>query len=412
MAFALDQLGGWGAALGAGLLIGLERQRDQPPDEAQPGMRSFALAALAGALAQAFGDAALAAATLVVGALVVAGYWRARAEDPGITSELALLVTLLLGALAMRSPELGAALAVLVAGLLAIKARLHGFVRDALSVDELNHLLLLAAAALIVLPLLPDHPLRWLSGLNPHMLWALAVLVMTIQGAGHIALRLFGATRGLLLAGAFGGIVSSTATVAAMGRRAREQPALLDACAAAALASSAATVAELAVLVAIVSPALLPTLAPALLACALLVGLMVAWWARRAGSTPDSGTLVLRGHPFSPRAALLFAALVGVVLLAADLARGHLGDAGVLGAALLAGFADVHATSTSAAQLHAQHLLDATTAARAIACAFSTNALSKTVVAFAGGSRRFGALTAATQAVLVGAFWLGLSVAV
>ena len=58
MAFALDQLGGWGAALGAGLLIGLERQRDQPPDEAQPGMRSFALAALAGALAQSFGDAA------------------------------------------------------------------------------------------------------------------------------------------------------------------------------------------------------------------------------------------------------------------------------------------------------------------------------------------------------------------
>ncbi len=411
MVFALEQLGGWGAALGAGLLIGLERQRDQPPDEAQPGMRSFALAALAGAAAQRFGEAVLAAATLGVGALVVAGYWRARAEDPGITSELALLVTLLLGALAMHSPELGAALAVLVAGLLAIKARLHGFVRDALSVDELNHLLLLAAAALIVLPLLPDHPLRWLSGLNPHMLWALAVLVMMIQGAGHIALRLFGATRGLLLAGAFGGVVSSTATVAAMGRRAHDSPQLLDACTAAALASSAATVGELAVLVAIVSPTLLPTLAPALLGCALLVGALVAWWAWRARAAPGRGELGLRGHPFSPRAALLFAALVGVVLLIADFARGQLGGSGVLVAALLAGFADVHATSTSAAQLHAQHLLDATTAARAIACAFSTNALSKTVVSFSGGSRRFGWLTAATQAALVAMFWLGLGVA-
>ena len=408
MVFAVDQLGGWAAALGAGLLIGLERQRDQPPDEAQPGMRSFALVALAGAAAQLFGTAVLAAATLAVGALVVAGYWRARAEDPGITSELALLVTLLLGALAMHSPELGAALAVLVAGLLAVKARLHGFVRDVLSVDELNHLLLLAAAALIVLPLLPDHPLRWLSGLNPHTLWALAVLVMTIQGAGHVALRAFGARRGLLLAGAVGGVVSSTATVAAMGRRAREAPALLDACAAAALASSAATVGELAVLVAIVSPALLSTLAPALLLGALLVGALVAWSARRARAAPDGGALVLRGHPFSPRAALSFAALVGVVLLAADLARNHLGGNGVLVAALLAGFADVHATSTSAAQLHAQHLLDATTAARAIGCAFSTNALSKTVVAFAGGSRRFGVHTAATQAALVAAFWIGL----
>ncbi len=409
MAFALEHLAGWGAALGVGLLIGLERQRDDGADEAQPGMRSFALAALAGALAQNFGEAALAAEALAVGALVVAGYVRARGDDPGITSELALLVTLLLGALSMRDPALGAALAVLVAGLLAIKARLHGFVRHALSADELNHLLLLAAAVLIVLPLLPDRPLRWLSGLNPHLLWLLAVLMMVIEGGAHVALRLFGAGRALLLAGLLGGVVSSMATVAAMGRRARAEPQRLDACTAAALASSATTVVGLGSLVAIVSPSLLPRLAASLGACALLLLTTTAWYAWRARGGPAGDTVQVARQPFSARNALLFAALVGAMLLLADLARSHLGDRGVLAAAVLAGFADAHATSTSAAQLHAQHLLDGATAARAIAGAFSSNALSKVVAAFITGSARYAWRNAAAQAALVAAFWAALA---
>jgi Predicted membrane protein len=79
---------------------------------------------------------------------------------------------------------------------------------------------LLAAAALVVLPLLPDQPIAWLAGLNLHTLWLLAVLVMAIQSVGHVAVRAFGSQRGLALSGLAGGFVSSTATIASMAQRA------------------------------------------------------------------------------------------------------------------------------------------------------------------------------------------------
>jgi uncharacterized membrane protein (DUF4010 family) len=54
-----------------------------------------------------------------VGILALAGfialsYLRTNQEDPGLTTESALLLTLVLGALAMREPALASAVAVVV----------------------------------------------------------------------------------------------------------------------------------------------------------------------------------------------------------------------------------------------------------------------------------------------------------
>mgnify|MGYP003342123217 CR=1 FL=1 len=37
------------------------------------------------------------------------------------------------------------------------------------------------------------HPVEWLAGINPRRLWGLVVLMMALQGAGHVALRIAGA---------------------------------------------------------------------------------------------------------------------------------------------------------------------------------------------------------------------------
>ncbi len=405
-----DRLG-WVAALAAGLLIGIERERSHPDEQSSAGVRSFALAALTGAVAQGFGGSVLLGALLCVGALAVVGYLRTRDSDPGITTELALLLSLLLGALAMRDPALASALAVLSVTLLAAKARLHGFVRRVLSEQELQHGLLLAAAVLVVLPLLPDRPLRILGGLNPHVLWTLAVLLMAIQSLGHITLRLLGPARGLALTGLFGGFVSSTATIAAMSQRAREHPSWFAACLAGALWSNLSTVLQLGVMASVVSPPLLRLLAPALLLAGGVTVAAGAWSAREArrqgGETaPGVG---MAGQPFSARAALLFAAAVGVVLFVADWAHGVFGGSGVLVATTLAGFADAHAAAVSAMQLHAAGDLGSGFAAVCIAGAFSANALSKIVAAsLSGGAARFAGVQALAQLGIVAAFWCGL----
>ncbi|MBL3206255.1 DUF4010 domain-containing protein, partial [Klebsiella pneumoniae] len=84
----------------------------------------------------------------------------------------------------------------------------------------------------------PDRAIDPLGAVNPRKLWRLAVLMMTINACGHIALRLVGPARGLSFAGFASGFVSSTATIAALGAHARRQPALLAAAVSGAVLSS------------------------------------------------------------------------------------------------------------------------------------------------------------------------------
>ena len=405
------QLSGWAAAIGAGLLIGIERERSQNVAEQSPaGMRSFLLAALAGAVAGTLGPVALGVTLVAVALHSYAGYLQTRAQDPGLTTELALLLTLLLGALAMRAPALAAGLAVLVSLILWAKPQLHGFVRGVLTELEITHGLLLAAAVLVVLPLLPDRPLPWLAGLNPHALWLLAVLLMVVQSLGHLAMRRFGRSRGLALAGLAGGFVSSTATIAGMAQRAREQPDLRAACLGAAQLSNLATVIELAVIVGILDAALLPLFWPALLAYGAGAAVAALWALGWKIPEADVGAqdAWLSQRPFNPRSALLFALLLSLLLLLAGQAIAMFGAQGVVLALGLAGFADAHAVSASAAQLAASGLLSDHQALAAMAAAVSCNAVSKVFAGFLGDGGAFGWTVAVSQAGLLALLWLGV----
>jgi len=214
---------GLGAALGAGLLIGIERERRKGagPRRSPAGVRTFTLASLAGAIAQSMAQPWLVAiGALLIAALAAISYWRDRSDDPGITTELALFVTYLLGVTAMHNPAVGAGAAVVVACLLAARSHLHDFSIEVLTSAELRDALLFAAAALVVLPLLPEQPITWLPSVNPRKLWGLVVLFMALQGVGYATSRLFGTRLGLALSGLVAGFVSSTATIASLGTRA------------------------------------------------------------------------------------------------------------------------------------------------------------------------------------------------
>ncbi|MBN2690421.1 MAG: MgtC/SapB family protein [Burkholderiaceae bacterium] len=403
----------WAAALGAGLLIGMERERRQPP-ESPAGLRSFVLASLAGTTAAVLGPLALAVVLAAFALLTFSGYLLTRQSDPGLTTEFALLLTVLIGALAQSTPGWAAGLAVVVAGVLASKTTLHGFVRNVLSTQEMESALLLAAAALVVLPLLPDHKIAWLAGLNLHTLWLLAVLVMAIQSLGHIAVRALGSRRGLALSGLAGGFVSSTATIASMAQRARLAPAARTDCLRAALLSNVATVLELSALIALIQPALLTGLLPAVglygAGALLAVG---ATWRKGSGAEPllPSATTPqasAKKRPFQPLHAVLFASILAGVLLVADMTRSWLGSSGAIVATGLAGFADAHAASASAAQFAASGAFTPLQALLAIGLTLSTNAISKMIAGFAGAQWRFGVANAAVQTGIVSLFWLGL----
>lgn len=396
-------------ALGAGLLIGIERERSKGtgPDRGPGGVRTFALVALAGALAALAGNAwVVAAGLLVVGGYGAAAYVRSASDDPGLTTEIALAVTFLIGALAVHATMVAAGVGVVVAIVLAARTRLHRFVREKLSERELGDGLLLAAAALVVLPLLPDRAVDPWGVLNPRVIWLLAVLVMAINAAGYVALRTLGVRRGLPLAGLAAGFVSSTATHGAMGSRARAEPQLRGAAVAGAALSSVATVAQLLIVVGVTNAALLRTLAfPMLLAgvAAVAWGVWNTLHSLRAGGDAS----VAPGRPFDVRTALVFTATVSVVMLAAALLTAELGAAGGIVGVIVAGLADTHAAAASAASLAASGKLDTGHAAVAVLGAFSVNSAGKLLVSYATGGAAFGHRMLPGLVTMVALAWLG-----
>lgn len=404
------RLTGLAAALGIGLLIGIERERrkGEGPARAAAGLRTFTLASLLGALAMLLGGGAtLAVLAAVVGALAIVSYRRSRDDDPGLTTEIALVLTFMLGALAMYDAPLATGIGVLVAIALAARSQLHRFVVRVLSEQEVHDGLLLAAAALVILPLLPDRAVDPLGAINPRTLWTLAVLMMAINACGHIALRAAGPALGLSFAGFASGFVSSTATIAAMGAEARRNPALRAGAVSGAVLSSLATVVYLALLLAATSPAVLRAMALPLLsagAAAAAYGLLITLRGARAhrGEPPPAG------RPFNPRLALLFAATMGALMLVTTFLTDRFGAGGAGVAAALAGFADAHSAAAAVASLQAGGRVTAEQAVLPILAGFTTNASSKLIVAITTGDRAFVVQVVPGVLLSVGAAWMAL----
>jgi uncharacterized membrane protein (DUF4010 family) len=394
MEMSFEQVYGLAVALGIGLLVGVERERrklkmrQEDGLRAPAGVRTFTIVALLGGVAALVGPWVLLLAGAGIAALTVAAYVR-EPGDAGLTTEVALLVVLLLGALAQAQPALAAAVGATVALLLASKHRMHRLSRELISERELSDGLLLAAAALVVLPLMPNRTIDPFDVVNPWRLWLLVVLVMAIGALGHVALRMVGARWGLAIAGFFAGFVSSTAAVAGFGQRVREQPATLNPAVAASMLANLASLLLFCSLLVAVAGSFVRGLAPALVAAGgvlLLGGLFgLRHSDDRLRVPPTAQSRMFRfGH------ALTFAAVILAVLVIAAALNAWLGPRAALFGAMLAAMAELHAAGVSVAQLAASGSIDAQTAQWGVIGLLASSALAKSVVSWISGGRAYG----------------------
>ncbi len=379
------------SALGLGLLIGIvrERQRDAQQKIAA-GMRTHTLAALAGAVGWQLGLPVFAIALAAIALLAFGSYRLSPPSSPGLTGEVALVLTTLLGGLAQPQPGLAAALAVLVALLLQSRAALHRFSRELISEAEVRDGLLLLAAVLLVLPLLPNAPVGPYGVLNPAKLWQLVVLVMAISAAGHIALRLVGSRFGLPLAGFFAGFVSSTAAIAGFGQRLRAQPELQLSCVAAAQAAALASLLLALPVLGTVSSSYLALVLPQLLAFGAVLAFAVLFGLRSNGVDPRAAMPTAASRLFSLSHALIFATLIAGVLLLSAFLQQRYGSAGALLTSAIAALVELHAAMASIAQLGASGALDETLAEWALQGVLLASVMARAAVAFTAGGSAYG----------------------
>ena len=406
-------------ALGCGLLMGIERERrkGEGPQRAFAGVRTFALTALAGVATALWGGSALVAVgAALVAALAVVAYVRDdRSGDPGATTEIALWLAYLVGVVCAHHLPTGAALAVVITGLLASREALHRFAREWLRPAEVRGALVLAALALLVLPLAPHRPL-WGEVLDPQVVARLVLVLLLIQSLAHLGRRLLAARHALALSSLASGFVSSTATIASLGMAVREGQESARVQGGAAAMSCVATMLQMLAVAATVQPQWLPLLA----APALAGGVAAALWGwlllRSAGAAPAPAAQESAPAPSVPpadpamfrlRDALVIAALLTGIQVLVYALKLWWGDAGFLAGALLAALADVHAATAAVLLQGPPQDAAGPSLAHALAAALSVHALSKTAVAWASGGWRY-ALAAGSGVLLHTAVFVAL----
>ena len=407
-----------GAALLIGLLIGLERgwqDRELAEGQRVAGFRTCAVVSLLGAvgalLAPQIGGFGFAAMLLTLGLLLAAGYWQAMraTSDFSVTTMIAVLLAFALGALAGVGEILpAAAAAVAVTLILGLKPELHGLLKW-IERDELLATLRLLVITVAVLPLLPNEGYGPWQALNPYRLWWMVVLIAGISYVGYFAIRLVGARRGLLLTGLLGGLASSTATAVTFSRMARERPASAPMLAAGAVLASTVMFPRLALLVALLAPAVLPDILRAFIPAVIVGGLVAAWLIRMAKGGGGETSSFVPDNPLNLRMAIQFGLLLTVLSLLAHAAEEWLGQTGVLALAALSGIADADAIILSLTSSWDPAQLDGTVIALAILIAAAVNTMVKAGLTLSIGGRRMGGLTAGALAAMLLAGGLGFA---
>lgn len=379
-------------AMLCGALIGMQRefvgQREPRPSFA--GVRTLTLVALLGALATQLGQRigwwvpCIAFIGLVV--LVSVSHTLRHTEDPGLTTEVVSLLTFLVGMTMVEgAAQIAVAVTIVMTGLLSIKKPLHEFARQ-LSEADVNATLKFAIVSLVILPLLPNRAFGPYDVLNPYTIWLMVVLISGISFLGYILIQLAGPTRGLLLTGLLGGLVSSTAVTLSAAQRSRAGQGVAGALASSALVASAVLFPRTLVVVSIVNPRLLLTAGWALAGMGLVGGLTCVVLGRRVEYGGPSKPVLEFTNPFLLREAIRFGVLFAGVLIVVQLAQQFLGTAGVYLTAVASGFADIDAIVLSMARMSATGT-PALLAARTIVVAIMANTMVKCAILWVFGNR-------------------------
>jgi uncharacterized membrane protein (DUF4010 family) len=356
----------------AGLAVGAERERSghtSGPDARFAGIRTFMLLGALGGAAGLLLDAGIVAggSTLIAvgGAFVVAAYVsavRRPGSDIDGTTEGAALLVIGLGVLAGLGylALVGGAVALTVLAL-AEKTRIHTLARR-IGDTEMRAALQFAVLALVVLPILPEGPYGPLGGIRPRQLWVVVLIFSALSFAGYLARKAVGPRYGYPVTGVLGGLVSSTVTMLQFARQSRREAGMSTPLALGAIGACTMLLPRVAVVSAILEPAVARALVP-MLAPPFVVGVGIIAIALVRSQPRDSAPETEPENPLRLWTAIQMAIVFQLVLLFVAYVREWWGASGVLASAAIIGLADLDAltlamnrlgTTTGAMQLAAQ----------------------------------------------------------
>ena len=196
-----------------GFLIGLEREY-KVKEEVFAGIRTFPLISLLGLLSAfisgKFWNEALLISFLAIIGFSLVNFFLEYTKDKGVTTEISVLITFLIGVLTYHNQYYTAIfIALLTTLILALKKPLENFAKS-LYFQDVMTILKFAFLTAVIYPILPDKSYGPFDAFNPKEIWKVVIIISVINFIGYFLLRWKG-TKSLVLVGFFGGLVSSTA---------------------------------------------------------------------------------------------------------------------------------------------------------------------------------------------------------
>jgi uncharacterized membrane protein (DUF4010 family) len=390
-------------ALALGFLIGRTRE-PEPGKPPRPGLRDFVIISVLGAVCSVVGLVAVTVTAFAGLAIILAVMRAQQTTRAGITTEIAALLTFVVGYMAMTpASAVAAGVGIVIGAILATKEQLRSFARDVISDREYLDTLGFLALIYIILPLLPGGGFGPFGFFEPRRIWFFVILVSGVSYVGYFLTKFLGPESGQLATAIVGGLASTTAYTSGAAKAVADAPDSAIPMARAALIANSILFPRLLILAAFISPELAIAGVPSF-AVMTAAGLGSAWILARggapvAGESPSSGFK----NPFQIGTALRFGVVFAAVLLLTKAGRFYFGSSGQLVSSAIGGLIDADAVTVSLSQFYAVGTSSATNAIIGMALAAGVNAIFKTGLAQSSGQLAFSLRLAAGFAIMFGA---------
>ncbi|WP_425668869.1 MgtC/SapB family protein [Vibrio owensii] len=351
-------------ALLLGAIVGTQRgwvMRNSVEGSRVAGIRTFSLVGLLGGLVGILANLytplllGFALIALVILACIAFVIQQKKSEDISITGVVSLVITFVLGNLAVSGEAvLAAAAAVITAVVLDNKKELHQALQR-LQEYELDAALRLLLISIVLLPLLPNQAYGPWKALNPYEIWWMVVLIASISFVGYFAIKIGGAKRGILFTSVFAGLSSSTALTLQFSHLSREQEGISPLLASGILLSCGTMFPRLLIVLSVLNPQLVSLLWPIVLVMMIALYLP-AWWIWRRSEVEKIEQSNKQTNPLALQSALFFGVVLAIIMLLSHALSDWFGSAGILVLSAVSGITDVDAISLTLGRQSTQSL--------------------------------------------------------
>ena len=378
-------------ALALGFLIGLQRNISFNEENIKSfaGSRTFALISLIGYISVVLSKyfSFLIYVTFFGVFLLITSAYLVKIikyQKQGSTTHFAAILAFLIGVLTYYEKNLAIIVTIITVFLLNIKTTIK-YLESRLSHKDINSALLLLIMTFVVLPLLPDKMVYYI---NPYKTWLMAVIIAALSFLGYILIKLVGHKYGILLTGAAGGFVSSTAvtlTLSKMYALAKNINFLPTYAAAIAIANTI-MFARVLVETFLINPKLsLIILIPYTVTA--LIGIYYSYKLYKKSFTPIEINITKLGkNPLELDEAIKFAVIFGVIYSLTYFISNRYGNIGVYIVSFFSGLTDVDAITLSLSSL-SKNEITTQTAAIGIAIASFMNSVFKFSIVWIFGKK-------------------------